>query len=139
MGGKRGKRIGVHSDWRIAFVRRVIAARNTLYSDDDYPTRGSAQRKMAEALAEKTGREINYDTYRKYEIEDAARGGALLRQDLLVPFCELTRVHITALLEGPVAPVQETVSRVPKKRPPKGVVRPFRGKLSGTNDRPTND
>lgn len=116
MGGRPGKRVGVHSEWRIAFVRRVVAARNSVFPDTDYSSVGAAQRKMAEALKERTGREINYDNYRKYEIEDADKGGALLRQDLIVPFCEITRINPTALLEGPALPfLQSELTRSGKE------------------------
>lgn len=88
---KPGRRKSTSSEWKLAFIRRVVAARKKF---TDKPA------EMAAELERVTGRTVSYDTYRKYEIEDAKKG-ALLRHDLIVAFCEITRTHVAELLEGP--------------------------------------
>ncbi len=91
---KPGRRSSSSSEWKLAFIQRVINAREAS---------GLDQSRMAAELQRRTGRTVSRDTYRKYEILDAKRG-AMLRHDLIVAFCEITRVAPAALLEG--APFQ---------------------------------
>ena len=87
---KPGRRPSTSSEWKLAFIRRVVAAREK-FTD--------SQAKMAAELERVNGLTVSYDTYRKYEILDAKKG-ALLRNDLIVAFCEITRTHVSELLEG---------------------------------------
>lgn len=88
--GTPGRRPSTSSEWKLSFIRRVVEARKRTRMEPA---------EFAEALARASGRRISYDTYRKYEIEDAQKG-ALLRHDLIWAFCELTKTHIGYLLEG---------------------------------------
>jgi hypothetical protein len=88
--GTPGRRPSTSSEWKLAFIRRVIEARESTKMEPA---------EFAAALQRASGRNISYDTYRKYEIEDAKKG-ALLRHDLMLAFCELTRTHVAYLLEG---------------------------------------
>lgn len=86
--GKPGRRPSTSTEWKLAFIRRVIDAREST---------GMEQAEFARQLSRLSGLNVTYDNYRKYEILDPKKG-ALLRHDLIFPFCELTRIHPWALL-----------------------------------------
>lgn len=88
--GVPGRRPSSESEWKLAFIRRVIEARERT---------GMNPAEFAAQLQRASGRKLSYDTYRKYEKLDPKKG-SLLRHDLIYAFCELTKIHIGALLEG---------------------------------------
>ncbi len=88
--GQPGRRKSSESEWKLEFIRRVKQARERT---------GMTQTEFAAKLQELSGRNVPYDTYRKYELEDPKKG-SLLRHDLIYSFCELTKIHVAALLEG---------------------------------------
>jgi hypothetical protein len=89
MASKPGRRPGTPSSYRLAFIQAVLRAREE--SGLDYVG-------MARELQKRAGRPVSADTYRKYEKLDA-KDGALLPHDLIVHFCEITRIHPMRLLD----------------------------------------
>lgn len=89
--GKPGRRPSTSVEWKLAFIQRVIDARTKT---------GLTPSQFAAQLEKLSGRELSYDTYRKYELLHP-KDGSLLRHDLIYAFCELTKTHPNALLEGP--------------------------------------
>ena len=60
---------------------------------------------MADRLTEVSGRPVAYDTYRKWEVPDEKRDDevderqiAMLPHDLIMAFCDLTKMHPFELL-----------------------------------------
>jgi hypothetical protein len=81
-----GRRISTPAAYKREFMERTREARIDA---------GLSYGQIADALTEAAGRPIAADSYRKWEKT------ALLPQDLIVPFCEITRIHPAFLLAGP--------------------------------------
>jgi hypothetical protein len=88
---KPGRRPGTPTEYRLAFIAAVLRARKDS---------GLEAPDMARELQKRSGRVVSPDTYRKYETLDA-KTGALLPHDLIVHFCEITRIHPLRLLDPP--------------------------------------
>lgn len=96
MANRPGRQQGTPTEFRIAFARRVWRAREKV---------GIKPKDMAERLTEISGRPVAYDTYRKWEVPDDKRDDevderqiAMIPHDLIMPFCDLTKVHPFELL-----------------------------------------
>lgn len=107
MANRPGRQQGTPTEFRIAFARRVWRAREKV---------GLKPREMAARLTEISGRPVAYDTYRKWEVPDDKqdhevdeRQLALIPHDLLMPFCDLAKVHPFELLAPvPFVPAKAT-------------------------------
>jgi hypothetical protein len=91
--GKPGRRKVTSTEYKIAFIERVIAAREKAEI---------SEKDMVARLAKMAGRPVQPDTYRKYETPHP-KNGSFMPHDLIVPFCEITRTHVAMLFEGPIA------------------------------------
>lgn len=93
-----GRRISTPATYKREFVARTRLAREAA---------GLTRGEVAKQLSSRSGRPVVADTYRHWEKD------ALLPHDLIVPFCEITRISATYLLDGPVA-----MGRMPEPRQP---------------------
>lgn len=94
---KPGRRISTPAAYRREYTARTKLAREAA---------GLSRSQVIARLSETSGREIAADTYRKWEKD------VLLPHDLIVAFCEVTRINPSYLLDGPV-----TVGRSSESRP----------------------
>jgi len=88
--GKPGRRPSSSAEWKLAFIKRVIEARERT---------GMDQAEFAKALSRRSGLNVTYDKYRKYEILDPQKG-SLLPHNLVESFCDVARIHPLALFSG---------------------------------------
>lgn len=82
---KPGKRKGTPAEVRAGIIARTKAAREASNLD---------KAEVAARLSERTGRNISYDTYRKWEEH------TLMPHDMFVPFCYVTGTDLYELLSG---------------------------------------
>jgi hypothetical protein len=88
--GKPGRRPSSSADWKLAFIQRVIDARERT---------GMDQATFAKELSRRSGLNVTYDKYRKYEILDPKKG-SLLPHNLVAAFCDLAVIHPLVLFSG---------------------------------------
>ncbi len=103
MVSRPGRRPGTPTEYRLAFISAVKSAREES---------GLDAVGMARELQKRSGRTVSLDTYRKYETLDAKKG-ALLPHDLIVHFCEITRLHPLRLLDP--RPLDLPLSEAPRR------------------------